>query len=49
VDAEDRAEWRRRTGVADPHQRDLQPEWETERDLYTATTKIKLDVVHSTA
>jgi len=33
MDVENRAEWRRRTRVADPHPRDLiQPEGERERE-----------------
>jgi len=31
-DAENQAEWRRRTRVADPHLRDPQPEGERERE-----------------
>jgi len=36
VDVEDRAEWRRRTRVADPHQRDLQSEGEREASVVSS-------------
>jgi len=40
MDVENRAEWRRRTRVADPHPRDLiQPEGERERESCSSVYK----------